>query len=390
MSDLDRALVALLRAGSPCFPAPTELPTLTDSDWARLVTSAEREHLAALLYRTLKDSQRLDQLPRACADSLHLAYLRANIANWQWSAVLDDLLAQFARANIPLVLLKGAALSVTLYADPALRQIGDLDVLIRATDKERAGALLSANGFATLLDLTAGFREQFGSEQCYTRRGKRAATVDLHWNVINRPRYAHALDVEWFWARTRAVPLNAQRVTVLDWDAQLLHLAEHFIVHHQMRGLRWSYDLALLLALHQHELHWEQILDAARQFEILPALAAVLTHVTDTWGVAIPESIRASLAESTRGLANHLEVIVSTSERIDATILREGMSFHDWRTRAAYFFHVFFPSPDYMRERYRIAHPALLPLFYLLRLGLGARRLVESFAAIVRNVTTRG
>jgi len=384
MSDLDRALVALLRAGSPCFPAPTELPTLADSDWARLVEFAEREHLAALLYRALKDSQRLDQLPRACADSLHLAYVRANIANWQWSAVLDDLLARFARADIPVVLLKGAALSVTLYTDPALRQIGDLDVLIRATDKERAGALLVANGFAPLLDLTAGFREQFGSEQCYTRRGKRAATVDLHWNLINRPRYAHALDVEWFWAHTRAVPLNAQRVTVLDWDAQLLHLAEHFIVHHQMRGLRWSYDLGLLLALHQHELHWEQILNAARQFEFLPVLDAVLTHVTDTWGVAIPESIRASLAESTRGLANHLQVIVATSERIDATILREGMSFHDWRTRAAYFFHLFFPSPDYMRERYRIAHPALLPLFYLLRLGLGARRLVESFAAIVR------
>ncbi|MCX7841200.1 MAG: nucleotidyltransferase family protein, partial [Anaerolineae bacterium] len=266
MLDLDRALVALIRAGFAALPAPTESPSFTDSDWARLVEYAEREYLAAILYRALKDSQRLAQLPRASAEALRLAYVRANIASWQWTATLGELLAQFARAEIPVVLLKGAALGITLYPDPALRQFGDLDVLIREQDKARAAALLTANGFTPLLDLADGFREQFGSEQCYTRRGKRAATVDLHWNVINRPAYARTTDVEWFWARTREVQFNNQCVVVLDWDAQLLHLAEHFFVHHQMRGARWSFDIALLLSLHKSNLRWDAILDAARRF----------------------------------------------------------------------------------------------------------------------------
>lgn len=385
MPDLDRALAALIRAGFPPLTAPTESPTLDDSDWARLVDYAEREHLAPILYRALKDAQRLDALARASADALHLAYVRAHIASWQWAATLDELLAQFARAEIPVVLLKGAALGIALYPDPALRQIGDLDVLIREQDKARAAALLVAEGFTPLLDLTDGFREDFGSEQCYTRRGKRAATVDLHWNVINRPAYARALDVEWFWARTLAVPYGTSRVTILNWDAQLLHLAEHFVIHHQMRGLRWSFDLALVLSLHKNDLAWEAILDAARRFEVLPALNAVLTHVADVWGVTVPATVRTRLAASSSGLGNQLAVIIATADRTDATILREGMSFRDWRRRVAYFFHVFFPSPKYMRERYRIAHPALVPFFYLVRLGLGARRLLESLIAILRN-----
>lgn len=385
MSELDRALVALIRAGFAPLAAPTELPTLDDSDWARLVDYAEREHLAAVLYRALKDSQRLAALPRASAETLHLAYVRANIASWQWAATLDELLAQFARAHIPLVLLKGAALGIALYPDPALRQLGDLDVLIREQDRARAAALLVANGFTPLLDLTDGFREQFGSEQCYTRCGKRAATVDLHWNVINRPAYARAVDVEWFWARTLTVPYGKGRATILNWDAQLLHLAEHFIVHHQMRGMRWSFDIALLLSLHKNDLRWDTTLDAARRFEVLPALNAVLTYVADVWGVAAPEAVRAQLAASSGGLSERLAVVVATAERTDATVLREGLSFGTWRQRAAYFFHVFFPSPTYMRARYRIAHPALVPFFYLVRLGLGARRLLESFAAILRN-----
>lgn len=385
MLDLDRALAALIRAGFASLPAPTESPSFTDSDWARLVEYAEREHLAAVLYRALKDSARLAQLPRASAEALHLAYVRANIASWQWTATLDELLLQFARAEIPVVLLKGAALGIALYPDPALRQLGDLDVLIRESDKARAAALLTANGFTPLLDLADGFREQFGSEQCYTRRGKRAATVDLHWNVINRPAYARAVDVEWFWARTLDVPYGKQRVTILNWDAQLVHLAEHFVIHHQMRGLRWSFDLALLLSLHKNNLEWDAILDAARRFEMLPALNAVLKHIADVWGIAAPDSVRAQLAESSRGVGDQLAVIVATADRTDATILGEGMSFRTWRQRAVYFFHVFFPSPKYMRERYRIPHPALVPVFYLVRLGLGARRLVASFAAILRN-----
>jgi len=385
LSGTDRALTDLIRAGFSPFTAPAESLSMADSDWARLIEYARRENLTALFYVALKHSQRLAELPRDLAESLRMMYLRADIASWQAVRVVEDFVAQFERANVPVVLLKGAALGVALYRDPALRQLGDLDVLIREQDKVRAAALLQANGFTSLLDLADGFREELGSEQCYTRRGKRSATVDLHWHVISVPPQARQTSVDWFWARTMELPLGNRRVTVLNWDAQLLHLAEHFVIHHRMRGLRWSCDIALLLALHQNELHWDQIIDDARQFQVLPALNAVLAHVDDMWGVAAPEHVRAQLAESANDLAGRISVIVSTAERTDALIFREGLSYRSWRHRASYFFYNFFPSPAYMRTRYRISHSALIPVFYVVRLGLGARRLVKSLGSIFRN-----
>ena len=49
--------------------------------------------------------------------------------------------------GIPLVYLKGFALAHTLYDDPDVRTIGDLDVLVRAADRDRLIAALADRGF---------------------------------------------------------------------------------------------------------------------------------------------------------------------------------------------------------------------------------------------------
>lgn len=49
--------------------------------------------------------------------------------------------------GIPVVYLKGFALAHTLYDDPDVRTIGDLDVLVRAADRDRLIAALADRGF---------------------------------------------------------------------------------------------------------------------------------------------------------------------------------------------------------------------------------------------------
>ncbi|MBI5302883.1 MAG: nucleotidyltransferase family protein [Chloroflexi bacterium] len=381
---LNRALVAFIRAGLSPLTVPAEMPTPTADAWRALVQHAQRENMSALLYAALTRTGHLAQLPADLAKTLRLTYLRANVAHWRTIALTQELLEWFDAAQIPVVLLKGAALSVTLYTDGALRQIGDLDLLIHDEDKTRVAALLHAHGFTPLLDLTTGFREGLGSEQTYTRRGKHALTVDAHWHIINVPSYAQRTSVAWFWERTLTTSFGARAATVLNWDAQLLHLAEHFVLHHQMRGTRWECDLALVLAAHGNELHWDAILAAARQFRIAPALAAALTQVASVWGVAVPDAVGAQLA-STGNLASRVDMLAATAERPDILILREGLSYRRWRDKVAYLFHFIFPSPAYMRQRYLIAHTSLVPFYYGWRLILGAQRIVISVRSILHN-----
>lgn len=378
-------LVALIRAGFAPFVPPAEIPVLNVVDWATLVEHARRERVESLLYVALKNQGWLAQLPPEIAKRLRFMYLRADVANWRIFRMVENVLAQFEREHIPLVLLKGAALAATLYPNPGLRGLGDLDILIRVEDRTRVDTLMQANGFTILLELADGFGDDFRSEKTFVRNDNRGISVDLHWHVINVPSYVRQVSVDWFWARTLEVSFGKLCAQVWNWDAQLLHLIEHFFIHHQMRGVRWSHDIALLLALHQSELHWDEILNAAHQFHVLPALNATLTLIEDVWGVPVSASVRAQLGVPSQDLANRIGMIIATAERPHIRVLRDGLSYRNWRDKLAYLFHCFFPSPTYMRARYRIAHPFLIPLYYLWRLFLGVQHLVESVWSILGN-----
>lgn len=56
--------------------------------------------------------------------------------------------ARLARAGIPFACLKGFATAHTLYPDPDLRTFGDLDLLVRPSDRGRLVDALVADGFA--------------------------------------------------------------------------------------------------------------------------------------------------------------------------------------------------------------------------------------------------
>lgn len=374
-------LVACLRAGLSPF-TPVSVPPTLVTDWAAVIDLAHRESVSALLYAALKQSGQLAQVPPALAQRLHLTYIQAHLMHERTVALVGNLLAQFAAEHIPVVLLKGAALAMSLYPDPAWRRLGDLDVLIHPVDKERVATLLRANEFTPLLDLNDGFREQLGSEQTYIRRGKQGMTIDVHWQVINVPSYAQVQNVAWFWAHTQRIPYGNQTAEIFDATAQFLHLAEHFVLHHQMQGVRWSCDLAWLLARDEASLDWTALDQAAQRFGVKHALEAVCAHVETEWGVALSEKIRQQWTVST---TSQIKIAVETTEHSDLLFLREAMSYQGWRRKLIYVSNYFFPSPTYMQTRYCIKHKWLLPLYYAWRLGLGMRRLLESSISVLRN-----
>ncbi len=57
-------------------------------------------------------------------------------------------MAAISETGIPVVYLKGFALAHSLYPDPDIRTIGDLDILVRPEDLDRLLAFLADNGFA--------------------------------------------------------------------------------------------------------------------------------------------------------------------------------------------------------------------------------------------------
>lgn len=74
------------------------------------------------------------------------SYLKANLMNFQWHGQVHQMMQKL---GIPYCILKGAA-SARYYQEPLLRQMGDVDFLVRRQDLERVGELLESKGFSCL------------------------------------------------------------------------------------------------------------------------------------------------------------------------------------------------------------------------------------------------
>ncbi len=86
--------------------------------------------------------------------------------------VIDTLSAQ----EIPCVILKGLAASA-LYPEPALRSLGDIDVLVPAGQFARAGASLAAAEFRLQKELDDGEDARYRKHAKYTKYG---ISIELH------------------------------------------------------------------------------------------------------------------------------------------------------------------------------------------------------------------
>ncbi len=147
--------------------------------------------------------------------------------------------------GIPLMVIKGGYLCDTLYADPALRYLSDLDVWVPPSHVALMDLLLCERGYRAHPFLE---RLEHGVEHHLHYRHASGTAVEVHWALW------HELDVDGeaqtLWARAR--PHRAADGTIVLGPSMTDHLmivAVHAATHAFALGPAWLLDLALL-ALH--------------------------------------------------------------------------------------------------------------------------------------------
>ncbi len=296
-SSTDRFLLNCLRLDSQ----PEATPEI---DWPALVERAQRNGVAPLLYRRLRE---MAHVPPAALDLLRRAYYQNAAANALRYRELGQVLSALEAVGIPTLVLKGPALALTIYPDPALRIIGDLDLLVRREQVEQAMAALRELGYETPdrgLPYPVAYLTRFG-RHLQLQRHERAGPLELevHWTLIGElwAGAVTAIDVEGLWAR--ATPLQGQ-----GWEAcqlspadTLVHLALHATLMHGFTelGLRVYVDVDRLVRHHtsakQAGAFWAQAIALARAGRLATTLYTTLALARDLLGTPLPASVLAAL-----------------------------------------------------------------------------------------------
>ena len=383
-TQVESTILELIRAAFPLGESAARLPDLEDTDWPLLVKTADHHGLASLVFASLKKSGLLSLAPKSAIETLRLAYVRASVANQQAFQELSFLIDRFEREKIPLIILKGGALGVTIYPDIALRPMGDLDLLIAPDTVERATHALVDQGYVSYAEMADGFANRFSVEQAFLRKGSRPSQIDLHWHAFTTPYYFERMPVEWFQRRTMEISINGRRAFAFSPTAQLMHLSAHYMMH-SYRRLIWSYDMALLIARCYRQIDWEDLIESAAEFGLSQVLYEALSEVRERWGVRVPVAYYERLRTIQMPWRGRV-IYAATNKLSDAELdVLKGLGLKGARRKSAYWLRVMFPSRGYMKTRYGINNRGLMPLYYLRRAGKAAHLLARASFFVTRN-----
>lgn len=368
-----QTLVALLRAGAPPgTPAALPPPDLSPDEWEELLPLARKNGVSGLLYRAIETLPRNDVPPPVRA-ALRDVYLSNNLSQLLALDELGTLLDEFAQANIPMIVLKGAALAPTLYPDAALRPFGDLDLLVHEGDEGRAAEILFARGYQGVVQMGEGTDSELWGQQTFVRGGAHPARIELHRHLFVQSYYRRRSRLDWFWAHRTPFRVQGRTAFMLDASAQLLHLAAHSALHHQDSRLIWSYDLALLVSQQAARLDWYETIETAQAFGLALSLRHALQEMSTLWQLPLTPQAQAFVAQPKSSWSERAMFSLARSRYREARWLADGLG-----VGLTYWLSHLFPAPAYMLQHYRVRHPILLPFYYLARPFLGGFKFVRA------------
>ena len=199
-------------------------------EWESLILAAERHGLRPLLCRHL-DSIAPEMVPREVLAGLRSFFMTNAARNFRLTAELLKILSLFENHGIPAIPFKGPVSAISIYGNLALREIEDLDILVREENMHEAEEVLSFEGYTPEFRVTRSQMPWVFRTDCENAYiGKDGVRVELHWRITSS-RFPAAIGVEGLWLRHQFVQLGDTRVRHLSPEDMLLVLCAHASTH---------------------------------------------------------------------------------------------------------------------------------------------------------------
>jgi hypothetical protein len=271
-------LLACCGSRDPGLAAILALPL----NWDVVLKLADHHRVTPALYAAVSERSDVPASIQAAIRSRFTTHARKVL---HFSAELARILRHLADHDISALAHKGPALAELLYGDPAMRQFGDLDVLVRAADIRRARAALKELGYAARMELTAQQEREYlrsGYEYVFGLQTE-PNLLELQWQILPRF-YAIHIDMEALFQRAVKIELDGARCRALGKEDLMLVLCVH-AAKHEWAQLGMLRDIA---ALSLSELDWEWIVAEAKRLGIERILNISLQLVHELFGHELP------------------------------------------------------------------------------------------------------
>ena len=267
----------------------TSNPFEHDINWDYLLDTADIHGLMPLLYLFLEKHH--DETPKTILSQLHDRYQANSLRNRILTSELVEVMQLLSTNGIKALTYKGPSLTLLAYDDLSQRQFGDLDILVKAEDVNKASDLLKQRHYSRAIPtLTPRQEEDFihtAHEHTFISPDQ-LIHIDLHWSPSNR-RFPFQISTDELLQRTQTYLWKERSISHMDVQDLMLILCMH-ANKDLWRKLVWICDIDRLIRKHD-DIDWKLLVHQARQTHCEKMLYMALCIAHDLLNSPIPSAV---------------------------------------------------------------------------------------------------
>ena len=297
-------------------------------DWAKLTWLSEQERATPVLWRRLsaiaslpEDAQPLHRM--SMVSEFRMAHLESRLLS-----ALDTL----EESEIEPVLLKGAALALTVYGSFIARPMSDVDLLVQRDNVMRAREALIASGWTEGVENSPEFYEGHHHLQPLVDAQGTGTSLELHTSLFFEG-HPFALTSEDIRRRADKVVVRGRTVLVPSVHDQLLHLCLHFAWSHMMATGAWRAFRDLDALLRTERVNWKEFTKLALDARGGSACYWTFRLARTVAGISVPAWVEQALVPpepefALRRLEQHFTYDLLPTENISPSL---WLTYTMWR-----------------------------------------------------------
>lgn len=198
---------------------------------------------------------------------------------------LGHVLAVIGELDVPVMVLKGACLLETVYANSFTRPMCDLDILVHEEDLGKVYRKLEESGYRQE-------SHNWGNHITFVRENSPfAVPVELHWELFNskNPFHKYALKIKADDVWRDAVPLavKGQKALMMGPEHLLIYHSLH-LVNEYYANEKWILDIDRITRYYGDRLKWDFLVAESRRLGVGKALWFALNSARARYDTTLP------------------------------------------------------------------------------------------------------
>jgi hypothetical protein len=364
-----------------------ELPNRTNPN---LLEQALREGVSCVLFYNIKKYGLTYILPQNDYRKLSSLYYTNMKRNLQVLGALRAVLEIFQEANIPCIILKGIALAEHVYPSIAMREMSDVDILVKKEDLFKSDECLFSLGYTSRdSTLEKALLNPVGylASLEYRRNAPSLLNLHVHWHPVNTSvpavMFAERIDTSRLWENAEKTIIADCQVLTLCPEHMIIYLCEHALrVGHSFDRLILVCDIFYAIKAFEHIIDWDFVTEESRRFNLSRFVYHGLSIVKRHTALDIPDMCIEKMRPPDTSLGERYFLKLQRNNR-----RIRGSSYFIYLAMNRGFFpkvefiiRTFFPPRQILMQRQYLKGTEFSTSFYILRIGEIFSHIWESLA----------